>query len=685
MIGGWLKFLKRQRAKPEDSAPFRFWVGVNVTLALVATAAQMDWPAYLAGCLALTWFGMALSHRLRGRNNWEVKVGLSIFMVVALVNFFVGLAASYFDPREPLAELLMWLQALHSCDLPSRKDLSYSLLSALILMSVAAVLSVSGSFAWFLLAYFVTATVALRWNYRSLVGERTGWLPPDVRQPGSWKLGIRLGVSVALAGGLVILCMPRLQAFRIRAMPVSWQMRLQLKAVSQGEVKNPFYPEMSKEQMRRNRNFNPEGYSGFNTVVDLQTRGHLAHERVFQVRTNAPTYFRGLAFDSYDGQFWTVGETQLKTLNIEAPPFQFSPLSVNPEDVVQIFYIDRPLANLVLFAPQAYQVFFPSQQLFQDRNGCLRAPFTLEQDMVYSVVSRVSHLPERRLLRLPHRDPELRRLRPYLELPAAFPARVGELARRLTKDDLSDYGKVTRLALHLRNNFKYNLDVPPYPEGVDVADHLLFSMKEGYCEQFATALTTMCRSLGIPARYCTGYLPGRYNPFTGFFEVFGDNAHAWTEAYLAGYGWMTFDGTPEGTLAPDVQPETPPQRWLGAAILQYVSEQLQLNWGKVAPWLYALASLLLALGARKALRGRGPGGADPVSWSLEQALALPRFRSAPGSTPRQVAARFPEVPQLQQLVSLHEAAIYSGQGSAPEVRGRARRLLAELRRLKKTT
>lgn len=174
MIGGWIRFLKGLKRAPEDSGAFRIWVGLNITVALLATAAQLEWPEFIWPCIFLTLFGMFISHRLRYRNNWEIKAALSILMFLALGNFFYGLSRSYYDPREPLAELLMWLQALHSCDLPTRKDLSYSLLSGLILMSVAAVLSVELNFIVFLALYYVTAIVALNWSTRSLIAERTG-------------------------------------------------------------------------------------------------------------------------------------------------------------------------------------------------------------------------------------------------------------------------------------------------------------------------------------------------------------------------------------------------------------------------------------------------------------------------------------------------------------------------------
>jgi hypothetical protein len=60
----------------------------------------------------------------------------------------------------------------------------------------------------------------------------------------------------------------------------------------------------------------------------------------------------------------------------------------------------------------------------------------------------------------------------------------------------------------------------------------------------------MARSLGIPARMATGYAPGEYNPFTGYYDVRASDAHAWVEVYFPGYGWSTFDPTPSFDSTP---------------------------------------------------------------------------------------------------------------------------------------
>lgn len=672
MIGRWILFLKGLKRAPEDSSILRVAVAFNVSVALMATGSQLEWPAFLWPCWLLTLFGMGLSHRLRHRNNWEVKAALSILMVLALLNFFRGFSRSYYDPREPLAELLMWLQALHSCDLPTRKDLSYSLLSALILMSVAAVLSIDLSFALYLLLYYVTAVWALSHNVRSLVAERTGWKLLSSGRV-EWSRALGLASMALFSGTAVLLLMPRLEGFQIRAMPMSLDSKFQQRSMGEGEIRNPFYPaNLSPEMLLKNNLFNPESYAGFNGVVDLQSRGKLSSQRVFQVKANFPAYFRAMTFDHYDGRFWTQSVTSLRKRTVANPPFTFLPPSYNALDIVQIFYIDRPLPNLVFFAPEAYQVFFPSQILYQDVAGCLRSPFTLEPGMVYSVVSRQSRMERERLVRLPRRDPLIRQSPQYRQLPESIPPRVRKLARDIVGDKTSFFEQASAISQYLQQHYRYNLEVPPYPLGVDAVDHFLFEAREGYCEQFASAQVVLCRVLGIPARYTTGYLPGRLNPFSGFREVRGDDAHAWSEVFLPGYGWLTVDSTPGGESMPELNLDGPlEERWLGLAILRYLTSELDVHWVWLFPGLAIAGGGLLL----RALGRRSPG-ADPVTTALAEAMSLYGVNK-PGTTPRAWAQGL-GFPSAQQLVGLHERARYAGRVS-PEDALSARQFLERLK------
>lgn len=78
---------------------------------------------------------------------------------------------------------------------------------------------------------------------------------------------------------------------------------------------------------------------------------------------------------------------------------------------------------------------------------------------------------------------------------------------------------------------------------MDACAWFLLREKKGYCTYFATAMTLLCRISGIPARYVTGYVAC---PQNGQATVTGADAHAWTEIYLNGFGWLTVDATPSG-------------------------------------------------------------------------------------------------------------------------------------------
>jgi transglutaminase-like putative cysteine protease len=79
------------------------------------------------------------------------------------------------------------------------------------------------------------------------------------------------------------------------------------------------------------------------------------------------------------------------------------------------------------------------------------------------------------------------------------------------------------------------------PGATGVRAHLEESLaiRSGVCQDFTHVMLGMCRSVGIPARYASGYL---YNGPTD--QLVGAQAsHAWCEVYLPSAGWIGFDPT----------------------------------------------------------------------------------------------------------------------------------------------
>ncbi len=137
---------------------------------------------------------------------------------------------------------------------------------------------------------------------------------------------------------------------------------------------------------------------------------------------------------------------------------------------------------------------------------------------------------------------------PYTELPNEFPQSVRDLAVEVTAGQPTDYQKAVALQQFFRRDgkFEYTTDPPP---GNSVQDLVSFldedTGRQGYCEQFATAMAAMARSLDIPARVVVGFLSGE-QVAPDVWEYSTRDLHSWPELYFEDSGWVKFEPTPSG-------------------------------------------------------------------------------------------------------------------------------------------
>ena len=73
----------------------------------------------------------------------------------------------------------------------------------------------------------------------------------------------------------------------------------------------------------------------------------------------------------------------------------------------------------------------------------------------------------------------------------------------------------------------------------------LFTRKQGHCEHFATALAVMLRTQGFAARVVAGFFGGQR--IGDHYVVRAGDAHAWTQLFVPGRGWVTYDATPDAS------------------------------------------------------------------------------------------------------------------------------------------
>lgn len=133
----------------------------------------------------------------------------------------------------------------------------------------------------------------------------------------------------------------------------------------------------------------------------------------------------------------------------------------------------------------------------------------------------------------------------YLQLPDTLPESVYETARSITKEQSSPYQKARAIEAWLRENCTYTLTPGTPPEDEDFVAHFLRTRK-GYCVYYASAMAVLARSVGLPARFVTGYAVKRnelYPNSPNFYVATNATAHAWTEVYFKGIGWVVFDPT----------------------------------------------------------------------------------------------------------------------------------------------
>jgi transglutaminase-like putative cysteine protease len=139
----------------------------------------------------------------------------------------------------------------------------------------------------------------------------------------------------------------------------------------------------------------------------------------------------------------------------------------------------------------------------------------------------------------------------YVELPSGFNPRTLALAAALRGDPRIAAGgppALVQAALERLRTGNYQYTLEPGVYGDHSADEFWFDRKLGFCEHIASAFVVLMRAMDIPARIVTGYQGGQRNDLDGFWVLRQSDAHAWTEVWLAGRGWVRVD--PTSAVAP---------------------------------------------------------------------------------------------------------------------------------------
>lgn len=211
----------------------------------------------------------------------------------------------------------------------------------------------------------------------------------------------------------------------------------------------------------------------------------------------------------------------------------------------------------------------------------------------------------------------------YRLLPASTLEQGQEIVRVLS----SSGNPAADIQNYVTQSARYDRTTGRMPEGqTDFALWFLRESETGYCVHFATAAAVLLRSMGIPARYVTGFLVEAAAGEPSLVTT--DNAHAWTEYYDDSTGrWCLLDATPSQDDTPVPEETTVPAK----------SEQKSIHippmafrWLLLVPGLWILIAVQrffrLALRRQKQRRGT-PAQRAILLW--QEAERLSRLSGSP--------------------------------------------------------
>ncbi len=287
-------------------------------------------------------------------------------------------------------------------------------------------------------------------------------------------------------------------------------------------------------------------------------------------------YWRAVVFDQFNGWSWQNTDDTLvpfgadheavpmvpyqarhvitSTVTVVGPSMSMLPMAAQPLWVTHptrasLSYVSTPVDRVSSRADETRT----SQRV--DTVSFARSRVPLDAGDSYVVTSLLTQAPESWLQKAGASYPTWVTDR-YLQVPNSVPDRVKQLAEEITASYDTPYDKASAIESFLRSEIEYNEKIEAPPPDRDPVDYILFDLKQGYCDYYASSMAVMLRSLGIPSRIVSGYAQGHYEPDRQAYVVLLQDAHTWVEVFFPNYGWIEFEPTAaQPVIVRPVEPE----------------------------------------------------------------------------------------------------------------------------------
>lgn len=273
------------------------------------------------------------------------------------------------------------------------------------------------------------------------------------------------------------------------------------------------------------------------SIAELSQSSNIAFRVRFDKEPARPLmYWRGPVLDRFDGRSWSTSPhlghavvAPSMVIDSAAPRYRYT-VTLEPTGQHWLFALEAPVAF---------------DERWTTRSG-LDPGFTrISHDVIGERVRYSAEAVTTYRLGTGETPASLRN---WLELPAGSSPRTRALAAQWRAEDDAPRTLVARaLRLFAEQPFRYTVRPPLL--GDEPVDDFLFATRAGFCEHYASAFVVLMRALGIPARVITGYQGGERNVLDDYWIVRQSDAHAWTEVWIAGAGWLRID--PTAAVAPE--------------------------------------------------------------------------------------------------------------------------------------
>ncbi len=272
-------------------------------------------------------------------------------------------------------------------------------------------------------------------------------------------------------------------------------------------------------------------------ISDLANSTELAFRVNFEgdVPDTDKLYWRGLVFSYFDGRRWSESRPE----NPGWQPVDFQSVTADK--------LTKPLSYTVTMEGNGQRWLYglpvahtSTDTVIRADNFTLRSEHPIEQRYQYHITSWLNYRMAPNLSEIKQRQ--------QLQLPSGYNPKALKLAGEMRRKS-ADNEAYIKSVLGYFNQQPFVYTLKPSKLGRDTVDDFLFNTRRGFCEHYASSFVFMMRAAGVPARVVVGYQGGELNPFDDYLLVHQYDAHAWTEVWLQGQGWVRVD--PTAAVAPE--------------------------------------------------------------------------------------------------------------------------------------